>query len=137
MDASCCIQRNIHVLNSIQINVCPEYWVHIKIGDFMKGSTMKTYKVLTINPGSTSTKIALFENETCLYSKNVAHDASELAKYNKISDQLPYRRNMILDLVFLLFRFAFMSITRNMIKNITSINITSISIISAYQEFII
>ena len=29
MDASCCIQRNIHVLNSIQINVCPEYWVHI------------------------------------------------------------------------------------------------------------
>lgn len=60
---------------------------------------MKTYKVLTINPGSTSTKIALFENETCLYSKNVAHDASELAKYNKISDQLPYRRNMILDLL--------------------------------------
>ena len=99
MDASCCIQRNIHVLNSIQINVCPEYWVHIKIGDFMKGSTMKTYKVLTINPGSTSTKIALFENATCLYSKNVAHDASELAKYNKISDQLPYRRNMILDLL--------------------------------------
>ncbi|MBQ7614826.1 MAG: butyrate kinase [Butyrivibrio sp.] len=60
---------------------------------------MKEYKVLTINPGSTSTKIALFKGEECLFSKNVAHDASELAKYENISDQLPYRRNMILDLL--------------------------------------
>ncbi len=56
-------------------------------------------KVLTINPGSTSTKIALFEGENCLYTKNVSHDASELAKYETISAQLPYRRNMILDLL--------------------------------------
>lgn len=60
---------------------------------------MRQYKVLTINPGSTSTKIALFEGEECLYSKNVAHDASELAKFDTISDQLPYRRNMILELL--------------------------------------
>ena len=60
---------------------------------------MKEYKVFTINPGSTSTKIALFEGEKCLYSQNVSHDASELAKYENISDQLPYRRNMILDLL--------------------------------------
>ena len=60
---------------------------------------MKEYKVLTINPGSTSTKIALFEGEKCLFSKNVAHDAAELAKYENISDQLPYRRNMILELL--------------------------------------
>lgn len=60
---------------------------------------MKQYKVLTINPGSTSTKIALFEGETCLYTQNVSHDANELAQYATISDQLPYRRNMILDLL--------------------------------------
>lgn len=60
---------------------------------------MKQYKVLTINPGSTSTKVALFEGDECLYSKNVSHDASELNKYKTISDQLPYRRNMILDLL--------------------------------------
>lgn len=58
-----------------------------------------SYKVLTINPGSTSTKIALFEGEECLYSKNVAHDAAELAKFETISEQLPYRRNMILGLL--------------------------------------
>ena len=37
-----------------------------------------SYEVLVINPGSTSTKIALFEGEECLYSKNVSHDAKEL-----------------------------------------------------------
>ena len=60
---------------------------------------MKQYKVFAINPGSTSTKIALFEGETCLFSKNVSHDAAELGKYEKMSDQLPYRRNMILELL--------------------------------------
>ena len=33
-------------------------------------------KVLAINPGSTSTKIALFDDEICLLSRNVAHDAA-------------------------------------------------------------
>ncbi len=60
---------------------------------------MKEYKVFTINPGSTSTKIALFKGEECLYSANVSHDAAELAKYESISDQLPYRRKMIFDLL--------------------------------------
>lgn len=56
---------------------------------------MKAYKVLTINPGSTSTKIALFEGEACLYSQNVSHEAKELEKYTSMSEQLPYRRDMI------------------------------------------
>ena len=58
-----------------------------------------TYKILTINPGSTSTKIGLFEGEECLYSANVSHDANELKKYATISDQLEYRRDMILNLL--------------------------------------
>ena len=58
-----------------------------------------TYKILTINPGSTSTKVGLFEGETCLYSTNVSHDANELKKFATISDQLEYRRDMILDLL--------------------------------------
>ena len=60
---------------------------------------MEHYKVLAINPGSTSTKIALFEDDTCIYTKNVSHDASELARYQTIPDQLPYRRDMILKLL--------------------------------------
>lgn len=60
---------------------------------------MKQYKVLAINPGSTSTKIALFQGEECLYTKNVSHDAGELDKFPMPSDQLPYRRDMILALL--------------------------------------
>lgn len=60
---------------------------------------MKAYKVLTINPGSTSTKIALFEGEKCLYSQNVSHEAKELEKYSTLSDQLPYRRETIMKLL--------------------------------------
>lgn len=60
---------------------------------------MKSYKILAINPGSTSTKIAMFEGDNCIFSKNVSHDAKELEKYEKLSDQLPYRRDMILKLL--------------------------------------
>lgn len=56
---------------------------------------MSAYKIFTINPGSTSTKIALFEGQKTVYSKNVSHDASHLAKFNSISSQLPYRKEMI------------------------------------------
>lgn len=52
-------------------------------------------KILTINPGSTSTKIALFEGEKPLFTANVSHDAAELARYPSISDQLPYREETI------------------------------------------
>lgn len=60
---------------------------------------MKAHKILTINPGSTSTKIAFFEGEECLYSQNVAHEAKELEKYESMEEQLPYRRDMILKLL--------------------------------------
>ncbi|MDW2796371.1 butyrate kinase [Clostridium boliviensis] len=56
---------------------------------------MSTYKIFTINPGSTSTKIALFEGEMELFSKNVCHDAKSLAAFAAISDQFSYRRDMI------------------------------------------
>jgi butyrate kinase len=58
-----------------------------------------SYRVFAINPGSTSTKIALFEDDNCIYSKTVDHDASELAKYEDMPAQLPYRRDTILNLL--------------------------------------
>ncbi len=53
-------------------------------------------KIFAVNPGSTSTKFALFEDEKCLFSRNLTHDADKLAGYAKIKDQLPYRKEMIL-----------------------------------------
>jgi len=54
------------------------------------------YRILTINPGSTSTKVGAFEGEKELFSMNVAHEASELAKFGGISAQLSYRKETIL-----------------------------------------
>jgi butyrate kinase len=56
----------------------------------------KKYKIFTINPGSTSTKIALFENDTELFAVNVSHDAAKLKEFGEISDQFPYRKETIL-----------------------------------------
>ena len=55
------------------------------------------YRVFAINPGSTSTKIALFEGDCNLFSASVSHDAARLKQFQDISDQLPYRRETILD----------------------------------------
>lgn len=52
-------------------------------------------KVFTINPGSTSTKIALFEDETCIFSVNVGHSASDLAQFATLGEQLPFREQAI------------------------------------------
>ena len=60
---------------------------------------MKEYKVFAINPGSTSTKIAMFVGDNEVFSKNVSHDAEELKKFAEINDQIPYRKKMILDAV--------------------------------------
>lgn len=56
-------------------------------------------KVFAINPGSTSTKIALFQDDKCVFSKNVSHDAAKLAEFATISEQLPYREETIRNLL--------------------------------------
>jgi butyrate kinase len=55
------------------------------------------YRIFVINPGSTSTKLAYFEDENKLYEANVFHDAPELAKFGSAYDQLGFRKQMILD----------------------------------------
>ena len=57
----------------------------------------RTIKIITINPGSTTTKIAMFENDTKVFSMNIDHLSSELEAFAEISDQLEYRKKMIVD----------------------------------------
>ncbi|MBF0409899.1 MAG: butyrate kinase [Candidatus Riflebacteria bacterium] len=56
----------------------------------------KNYLILVINPGSTSTKIAIFENEKCKYEKSLRHSTTELEKFEKIWDQYEFRKKEIL-----------------------------------------
>lgn len=57
------------------------------------------YKLLIVNPGSTSTKIGVFENEKEILVQTLRHSSDELGKYNNISDQFEFRKNVILDVL--------------------------------------
>ena len=59
----------------------------------------KKYKLLIINPGSTSTKVSLFENEKSVFEKSLFHDADKLLSYPHVNDQLPFRYQVILDML--------------------------------------
>ncbi|MGM9605407.1 MAG: butyrate kinase [Faecousia sp.] len=55
------------------------------------------YKMLVINPGSTSTKVSYFENEKNIYTESVFHDAPVLLSYPTVNDQIPLRRAFLED----------------------------------------
>ncbi len=57
---------------------------------------MKEYTILTINPGSTSTKYTLYKGEQIVLEEKVAHSEAELKKYEKIFDQYEFRKDLIL-----------------------------------------
>lgn len=58
---------------------------------------VKDYKILVINPGSTSTKVALFSNEQLLFDKKIEHSSEELSVFHKIIDQYEFRLGIILN----------------------------------------
>jgi butyrate kinase len=55
-----------------------------------------SYKLLIINPGSTSTKIGVYEDEKQLLEETLRHSSEEIGKYPNIVDQLDFRKEVIL-----------------------------------------
>jgi butyrate kinase len=55
--------------------------------------------ILTINPGSTSTKIAIFKSDECVFDKTLRHSNTELEGFNDIQSQYEFRNNVILEAV--------------------------------------
>ena len=53
------------------------------------------FRILTINPGSTSTKIGVFDNEELVLEKTLRHSSEEIGKYEKIADQFEFRKTVI------------------------------------------
>jgi butyrate kinase len=51
--------------------------------------------VLTINPGSTSTKIALFEESKQIFVRNIQHSVEDLKKFGRIAEQITYRTSIV------------------------------------------
>lgn len=54
------------------------------------------YRILAINPGSTSTKIALYENDKEILKKSIKHPTEIISTFNRVFDQLAFRKKAIL-----------------------------------------
>ena len=59
----------------------------------------KTYRLLVINPGSTSTKISVFENDVSVFEQSRFHDAPVLLQYPHVNDQVPFRYEVMLEML--------------------------------------
>lgn len=57
---------------------------------------MEVFRILAINPGSTSTKIAIYDNEKEVFETTLRHPNEEIDKYEKITDQYDFRKEVIL-----------------------------------------
>ena len=56
-----------------------------------------SHKILVINPGSTSTKIGVFEDEKLLFDKTLRHSAEEITQFPTIADQKDFRKKLVLE----------------------------------------
>ncbi|HSV56937.1 MAG TPA: butyrate kinase, partial [Magnetospirillaceae bacterium] len=56
----------------------------------------KIFRILAINPGSTSTKIAIYENEKETRRESIEHPRSEIERYKAVADQYPLRKDAVL-----------------------------------------
>ena len=54
-------------------------------------------KILVINPGSTSTKMAVYQDEKPVLLRNISHSAEQLAPFGNITEQQDFRRQLVID----------------------------------------
>ncbi len=52
-------------------------------------------RILVINPGSTTTKVAVYKNSTPIFLKTIKHSLEDLKKFEKVTDQFQYRKELI------------------------------------------
>ena len=55
------------------------------------------YKLLVINPGSTSTKIGVYNDDELIFEETIRHSSEELADYERINQQKEFRKNLIIE----------------------------------------
>ena len=62
-------------------------------------TTLRNYKVLAINPGSTSTKIAVYNGEDTEVELTLRHSAEEISRFPSVIDQYEWRKSLILNIL--------------------------------------
>jgi butyrate kinase len=67
--------------------------INLRVGE----EIVKEFKILAINPGSTSTKFAVFKNEGVIMEANIEHSYDKIKGYERIVDQYDFRKDIILE----------------------------------------
>ncbi|MFH1689432.1 MAG: butyrate kinase [Candidatus Eisenbacteria bacterium] len=62
-----------------------------------KTDNARSERILVLNPGSTSTKLAIFDGSECSFAGDVQHTPLDLSRFDRIWDQYEYRKSMILE----------------------------------------
>lgn len=57
---------------------------------------MNPKEILVLNPGSTSTKIAVFQNNRPIFQKSIKHSPEDLSPFKRVTDQYEFRKNIII-----------------------------------------
>lgn len=57
---------------------------------------MKEVRIIAINPGSTSTKLAVYQNKDAIFLKTIRHSTEDLTPFQKVTDQFQFRKEIIL-----------------------------------------
>ncbi len=57
------------------------------------------HRILAINPGSTSTKFAVYFETECVLNKTIRHSFDELFQYENVIDQFDFRKSLIIDAI--------------------------------------
>jgi butyrate kinase len=55
------------------------------------------FRILVVNPGSTSTKLSIYEDRTAGVTETISHDAPTIAQFASLMDQLPMRLAIVKD----------------------------------------
>jgi hypothetical protein len=63
------------------------------------GGKRKIFRILAINPGSTSTKVSVYDNEKPVLEDTIRHSELDLAEFDRIWEQYEFRKHTIADLL--------------------------------------
>ena len=56
-------------------------------------------RIFVINPGCTSTKVAVYEDEKAVWTSDGLHKPEEIERFSGVNDQYEYRKDFVLNLL--------------------------------------
>jgi butyrate kinase len=89
------IQIDKSILANVVDNIVNSFIQRYSLSELKRGKGM--YKILVLNLGSTSSKVAIYHDKTCIADHTIRHSVEDMQKHPLGKDQLSFRKKLILD----------------------------------------